>query len=116
MVWKQRELLKELIVADFKVRYQNMSLGFLWSLLSPFSMALVLYFVFRNMWHVVYTPYARIRHYESATRSNTWESGLDKFREKCDKLFPRDPYYSPHLSQRYGDYRISLPWLGDLES
>jgi len=48
-MWKHRELLRNLIVADFKIKYQNTSLGFLWSLLSPFLLALVLYLVFRNV-------------------------------------------------------------------
>lgn len=46
-VWQYRELIRNLTVAELKNRYQNTSLGFFWSLLSPFLLAGVLYFVFR---------------------------------------------------------------------
>lgn len=39
-------LLRELVVTDFKLRYQNSVLGYLWSLLKPFSQFLILYIVF----------------------------------------------------------------------
>jgi len=55
--------------------------------------------------------YVMFVHQDVDLCSNSWFNS-----EKWDKLFPRDPYYSPHLSQRYCDYRIALPWLGDLES
>jgi lipopolysaccharide transport system permease protein len=45
-----RELVWNLTVADLKNRYQNTVLGFFWSLLSPFLLAMVLYFVFRHLW------------------------------------------------------------------
>ena len=48
-MWQYRELLKNLTIADLKNRYQNTSLGFLWSLLSPLLLAFVLYFVFRHL-------------------------------------------------------------------
>ena len=46
-MWQYRELISNLTVAELKNRYQNTSLGFFWSLLSPFLLAGVLYFVFR---------------------------------------------------------------------
>jgi len=46
-MWKYRELIINLTVAELKNRYQNTALGFLWSILSPFLLALVLFFVFR---------------------------------------------------------------------
>jgi len=49
-MWQYRELIRNLTVADLKNRYQNTSLGFFWSLLSPLLMAGVLYFVFRHLW------------------------------------------------------------------
>ena len=49
-MWQYRELIRNLTVADLKNRYQNTSLGFFWSLLSPLLLALVLYFVFRHLW------------------------------------------------------------------
>jgi lipopolysaccharide transport system permease protein len=48
-MWQYRELIRNLTVADFKNRYQNTTLGFFWSLLSPFLLALVLYFFFRHL-------------------------------------------------------------------
>jgi len=38
-----------LTVADLKNRYQNTSIGFFWSLLSPLLLALVLYFIFSHL-------------------------------------------------------------------
>jgi len=49
-MWQHRELIWNLTVVDLKNRYQNTSLGFFWSLLSPLLQALVLYFVFRHLW------------------------------------------------------------------
>lgn len=57
-MWKQRELLREFRVACFKVGRQNMSLEAHRYLLSLFLMAIVLYSVFWNLWHVDYTTYA----------------------------------------------------------
>lgn len=49
-MWQYRELIKNLTVVELKNRYQNTSLGFLWSILSPFLLALVLYIVFKNVY------------------------------------------------------------------
>ena len=48
-MWQYRELIKNLTITELKNRYQNTSLGFIWSILSPFLLALVLYFVFRKV-------------------------------------------------------------------
>ena len=39
-------LLRELVITDFKLRYQNSALGYLWSLLRPLFMFVILYIVF----------------------------------------------------------------------
>lgn len=43
---RNRILLRELVVTDFKLRYQNSALGYLWSLLKPLMLFIILYFVF----------------------------------------------------------------------
>lgn len=39
-------LLRELVITDFKLRYQGSILGYLWSLLRPLALFVILYFVF----------------------------------------------------------------------
>jgi ABC-2 type transport system permease protein len=39
-------LLKELVITDFKLRYQGSALGYLWSLLRPLFLFVIMYFVF----------------------------------------------------------------------
>ena len=43
---KNKILLKELIKTDFKLRYQGSAIGYLWSILKPVLLFLVLYIVF----------------------------------------------------------------------
>lgn len=43
---KNRILLRELVVTDFKLRYQGSVLGYLWSLLKPLLLFAILYVVF----------------------------------------------------------------------
>ncbi len=43
---KNRALLRELVVTDFKLRYQGSVLGYLWSLLKPLFLFAILYTVF----------------------------------------------------------------------
>jgi lipopolysaccharide transport system permease protein len=50
-MWAYRELIRNLTVAELKNRYQSTTLGFFWSILSPLLLALVLYFVFRNIFN-----------------------------------------------------------------
>ena len=43
-----RFLIWNLTIADLKIKYQSSALGFIWSLLNPLLMMLVLFFVFSN--------------------------------------------------------------------
>ena len=43
---KNRAILREMVVTDFKVRYQESVLGYLWSLLRPLLMFAILYVLF----------------------------------------------------------------------
>ena len=47
-VWNRRNkiLLRELVVTDFKLRYQGSILGYLWSILKPIFLFIILYIVF----------------------------------------------------------------------
>jgi ABC-2 type transport system permease protein len=45
-------LLKQLVRTDFKVRYQNSVLGYLWSLLRPLFMFAILYVIFVDFLHI----------------------------------------------------------------
>ena len=44
-----RSLIRELVVSDFKLRYQNSVLGYLWSLLRPLMLFGILYVVFTRI-------------------------------------------------------------------
>lgn len=43
---KNRILFRELVVTDFKLRYQGSALGYLWSILKPLFLFAIMYFVF----------------------------------------------------------------------
>lgn len=45
-------LLKELVRTDFKLRYQNSVLGYLWSLLRPLFMFIILFIIFTKFLHI----------------------------------------------------------------
>lgn len=46
---RNRAILREMVVTDFKVRYQGSALGYLWSLLKPLFMFAIIYVVFTNV-------------------------------------------------------------------
>lgn len=43
---KNRSILREMVVSDFKIRYQGSMLGYMWSLLKPLFLFAILYIVF----------------------------------------------------------------------
>lgn len=48
---KNRVLLRELVITDFKLRYQGSVLGYAWSLLKPLFLFAIMYVVFVNFLH-----------------------------------------------------------------
>jgi lipopolysaccharide transport system permease protein len=51
-LFEYRELIKNLVISDLKVKYQSSALGFAWSMLNPLLMMLVLYLVFSNLFKI----------------------------------------------------------------
>ena len=49
--WKDLNLLKQLVLRDFKVKYKASLLGVFWSFLNPLLMTLVYYVVFSNLFN-----------------------------------------------------------------
>jgi GT2 family glycosyltransferase len=58
-------------------------------------------------WRIVYTPYARLLHYESATKGKLTGDQAEEFKKRWRQKWPRDPYYNPNLSVHSEDYRIA---------
>jgi lipopolysaccharide transport system permease protein len=48
-IYDYRELIKNLVASDLKLKYASSVLGFAWSLINPLLMMLVLFFVFKNV-------------------------------------------------------------------
>lgn len=57
---------------------------------------------------VVYTPWARLYHHESVSFGARRQEaeGLGEMRRRWGHLIDRDPYYSPHLTRDFPDFRI----------
>ena len=47
--WRYRDLVRNLVTSNLKVRYQGAALGFLWSLGNPLALILLYYFVFTHV-------------------------------------------------------------------
>jgi lipopolysaccharide transport system permease protein len=52
MLWQYRELLRNLVLKDLRLKYRNSVLGFLWSLLTPLAMILVYSIAFKYILRV----------------------------------------------------------------
>jgi GT2 family glycosyltransferase len=55
---------------------------------------------------IVCNPYARLIHYETATKAAYSPTELDAFHQRWAAMAARDPFYNPHLSARYHDFRV----------
>lgn len=53
--WQSRELLKNLVARDLKIRYKSSVLGFAWSMVTPLAMVLVFGFIFTRVFEVANT-------------------------------------------------------------
>ena len=64
----------------------------------------------RDGQRVVFTPYAELYHLESATVPGRIWNGADlqAMRQSWVDVFERDPYYSPHLTRDFPDYRVRV--------
>ena len=60
-------------------------------------------------YRIVYTPYARLLHYESATKSSVAEGNeIEYMRKRWKRCISDDPYYNPNLSRRREDYSLNF--------
>ncbi len=57
-LWRARELLRQLLSKELKIRYRNSALGFLWSMITPAAMTVVFTAVFGFILKVPITDYA----------------------------------------------------------
>ena len=57
---------------------------------------------------IVYTPFAKLYHHESASRRRTTVEALesDVIRERWPDLLKCDPYYNPNLSRKRADFSL----------
>lgn len=51
-MWEYRDLLRELVGREMKLRYRRSALGFLWSLITPLYQIVIYTFVFKYIMHV----------------------------------------------------------------
>lgn len=58
---------------------------------------------------IVYTPFAELYHFESATKTGTYPHELEAFKKRWQPHWPRDPYVSPNLASQ-PDFRIDANW------
>jgi GT2 family glycosyltransferase len=56
---------------------------------------------------IVYTPFAKLYHHESASRQRSAEPReSDVMRERWAEILTRDPYYNPNLSRKAADFSL----------
>ncbi len=61
-------------------------------------------------YRVVFTPYAQLYHWESATAGpRAWRAeDVDEMRRTWGDVCERDPYYNPNLTRDFPDYRVRV--------
>jgi O-antigen biosynthesis protein len=63
--------------------------------------------VYHSGKRIVYTPYARLLHYESVSRTQSIEPlQIEGFKKRWFEKLKGDPYYNPNLSQIVSDFSI----------
>jgi len=50
---------------------------------------------------IVYTPYAKLYHYESVSKTGTYRREFEAFHRTWGQKFPTDPYYNPNLGRHF---------------
>ena len=55
---------------------------------------------------IVFTPYAQLFHFESASKTGCYAHEVDAFVNRWGEEYALDPYYSPHLATDAIDYRL----------
>ncbi len=57
-IYRYKDLIRELVSKDIKLKYRRSFLGYLWSILNPLGIMLVMVIVFSNMfrWEIAYYP------------------------------------------------------------
>jgi GT2 family glycosyltransferase len=56
---------------------------------------------------IVYTPFAKLYHHESAIgRQTTKSHEANVMRERWPEVLQRDPYYNPNLSRERADFSL----------
>jgi len=56
---------------------------------------------------IVYTPFAKLYHHESASRRRTVEPReAEVMQERWPQILKRDPYYNPNLSRKRADFSL----------
>jgi hypothetical protein len=65
----------------------------------------------KGLW-VVYTPFARLYHYESYSRKTAMSIGeIGYMRERWASFIADDPFYNPNLTRRSDDYGLNYDHL-----
>jgi GT2 family glycosyltransferase len=60
-------------------------------------------------YRIVFQPDAELHHFESVSKEGCFQHELDRFVRRWGHRWKVDPLYSPHLTQREGDFRIGTP-------